>query len=72
MKPHQKISPWERQPGFQTFYDIGVEVSRGMPVFKTFGEIGRQFRITQQNAYTEAVIALGKLAFRIRQRANQK
>ena len=60
------IEPWRCKPGFLTYYDLGVEVNKVLPKFKTLKECGRELGITKQNAYTESVLALGKLCFALR------
>ena len=62
----QKRDPWKEKPGFVTYYDIGVEVSKLLPARATFKEIGAELGITSQNAYTETVVALGKVCYGLR------
>jgi hypothetical protein len=62
--------PWREKSGWVTFYDLGVLVSRSLPAHKTYREIGAAFGITKQNAYTEAMIALGKVCYQLRQLRN--
>lgn len=62
-----KRDPWREKPGWVTYYDLGVSVSRQLPAHKTFVEIGAALGITKQNAYTEAMVALGKLCYRLRE-----
>ena len=59
--------PWrEPEPGFQTYYDIGVIVSKQLPKNMTLEAIGRHFGMTKQNTYTASVLALGKFCYRLR------
>jgi hypothetical protein len=53
-------------PCWTTYYQLGVEASKHLPAFSSFVAIGRAFGITKQNAYTECVVALGKLVYRMR------
>ena len=42
-------------------YRTGVEMNRLLPKHATLSEVGRAISVTKQNAYTETVVALGKL-----------
>lgn len=49
-----------------TYYRLGVIAQRQLPVFRSFEEVGRAVGVTKQNAYTEVVVALGKVVFAMR------
>ncbi len=52
-----------RKPCWSTYYQLGAELGHLMPAHRTWEEVGRLLGITKQNAYTQACLALGKLAF---------
>ncbi len=54
-------------PTFSNYLRIGVEFKSKLPAHKSFGEIGKALGITKQNAYTETIVALGKLIYRLRE-----
>lgn len=56
-------NPFLWRPGFTTYYTIGVIYSKRVATFKTLEEVARELEITKQNAYTETVLALGKLLY---------
>jgi len=60
-----------QRPGFRAYYRLGVSLSRQMRPNHSFVEIGRQLGITRQNAYTEVMVALGKLAYRLASRLDE-
>lgn len=60
------------KPGFRTYYKLGVQLSKQMPTVHTYVQIGKLFGISKQNAYTEAVVALGKLAYLARKKFERK
>lgn len=51
------------KPTFATYYRIGVIASKRIPAHKTYAEVGHSLGITKQCAYTESVVALGKLLY---------
>ena len=50
-----------KQPSFTELYRLGARVSKQLEKFCTLEEVAAELGITRQNAYTETVIALGKL-----------
>lgn len=58
-----------RQPGFRTYYWLGVEASRELTPLESYSAIGKTVGLTPQNTYSAAMVALGKLVFAIRQEA---
>ena len=55
------------RPGFSTYYAIGAMATKRLPVHATWRAIGEELGVTSQNAYTEGVLALGKLLYGIAQ-----
>lgn len=56
-----------RKACWTTYYELGVALNRVMPREHTLDEVAARFGISsRQNAYTETVLALGKLAYRAR------
>ena len=55
------------RPTWNTYYDLGVKLMPLVPAHRSLEECGRAFGITKQNAYTEVAVALGKLAYRLRE-----
>jgi len=51
------------KPGFSTYYTLGAAVQRKLPVNKSWKEISVIMGVTHQNAFTEAVLALGKVIY---------
>lgn len=49
-----------RKPSWTTYYRMGVELNKRLHPIRTFDEIALILGVTKQNAYTEAVLALGK------------
>lgn len=58
-----KRNPFTWPPGFKTYYAIGVVASKRAATFCTLEQVGRELGISKQNAYTETVLALGKLLY---------
>ncbi|MDE2010531.1 MAG: hypothetical protein KGJ09_10730, partial [Candidatus Omnitrophica bacterium] len=54
-------------PDWSTYYQLGAEAARGMPVRMTFPEIGRALGLKVSTAQATAYVALGKLVHRCRQ-----
>jgi hypothetical protein len=67
MSPHLEIAHLQgfrrRRPCWSTYYQLGVELNKRMPAFRTWEQVGALLNVTKQNAYTQGVVALGKLAF---------
>ena len=59
-----------KTPTFSVKYRVGVAVSKELDSFCTFEEIANHFGITENNAYTLAVSALGALACALYLRIN--
>ena len=57
-----------RKPGFTECYRLGVTLSKELDPVCTYEQIAAAIGVTKQNAYTEVVLALGKLGFMLRQR----
>jgi hypothetical protein len=53
-------------PGFRTYYQLGVEHSKKLDTYCTVKELGELFGMTHQNAHAASLVALGKLVFRLR------
>ena len=51
------------QPSFMELYRLGARISKQLETFCTLEEVAAELGITRQNAYTETVIALGKLVY---------
>jgi hypothetical protein len=74
MKAHRKINgrmaPKRRmdfrRPCWNTFYWLGVEANNLLEPVHSYVEIGRAFGVTKQNAFTECMVALGKVVFALR------
>lgn len=66
-----KRSPFLWPPGFRTYYDIGKRAQGRLPKNHTLREIGRRMGVSHQNAYTESVLALGKLLYRLVQKIGE-
>ena len=64
-KYNHRRNPFRSEAGFATYYEIGVVAAKRLPAFHSYAEVGRELGITKQNAYTESVLALGKLLYRI-------
>jgi len=57
-----------RQPSYTELYRLGAEMNKFMePVF-TFEEIAAELGISKQRANYESIVALGTLAWRLRER----
>lgn len=57
-----------KHPTWSERYKLGVELSKGMDPVSTLEEVGAELGITKQNAYTETVLALGTLGWRLREK----
>lgn len=57
-----------RKPNWTQRYRLGVELNRSMEPVCTLEQVAAELGITKQNAYTETVLALGTLAFRLMER----
>lgn len=55
-------------PSWSLRYRLGVEASRQIDTCCTLRELGDALGVTKQNAYTESVLALGTLVWRVRER----
>jgi len=54
-------------PRWSAFYDLGVQLNGIMPKLHSIPETAARFQISSdQNAYVETVVALGKLAYHAR------
>lgn len=58
----------QHQPTWTEQYRLGSQVNQQMEHFCTLQELADELGITKQNAHTEAVMALGILAWRLRER----
>lgn len=56
-----------KHPTWSERYKLGVELSKSLDPVRTFEEVGAELGITKQNAYTETVLALGTLGWRLRE-----
>ena len=61
-------APARRPPNYRQRYQLGAQVNQHMDKFCTLEELGAALGVTKQNAYTESVLALGKLAWSLRER----
>lgn len=61
-----------RRPTWTERYRLGVEMNRHMDPICTLEELGAELGITRQNAYTETVLALGTLAWHLREYFDQE
>lgn len=59
------MDPRKLQGGWKTFYNLGVEMNQQMVPFRSWEQVGKALGVSKQNAYTEGVLALGKLAHAI-------
>ncbi len=55
-------------PTWRQRYLFGVALSQHLEPVCTLEEIGAELGITKQNAYTESVLALGRLGWLLRER----
>ncbi len=63
-----KLKGRKLKAGWQVYHDLGVELmNTGLPTYQTLDEIGQYLGITKQMAYHETAVALGKLAYRMRE-----
>lgn len=60
--------PTDKPPTWSQCYRLGVALAPQMEHKMTLQEVADELGITRQNAYTESVVALGKLVFLIRRR----
>lgn len=56
-----------REPNFLEKYRLGAKLAKHLDPLCTLEEVGAQLGISKQNAYTESVVALGKLAWKLRE-----
>jgi len=56
------------KPSWTQAYRLGVSLNREIEHACTLDCLGAELGITRQNAYTESVLALGKLAWALRSR----
>jgi hypothetical protein len=56
-------------PNWFTYHDLGVQINNAcvLPEGMSLAEIARRMGTTKQRMYHEYVVALGKLAFRLRE-----
>ena len=64
-----KLKGRKLKAGWQVYHDLGVELmnSGTLHTHATLDEIGEYLGITKQMAYHEVAVALGKLAYRLRE-----
>lgn len=60
--------PPERGPTWTQLYKLGSAMNQHMDHCCTLQELGDALGVTKQNAYTESVLALGKLTWKLRER----
>jgi hypothetical protein len=60
-----RLRGFNLKPGWQTYYDIGVELSKQLAPVQPLTAVARRFGISKQKAYHETMVALGKLAYRL-------
>lgn len=65
-RPDRTTAPRRAKAGFATYYALGVRFAKYLEPHTTFEDIGAALGVTKQNAYTETVVALGKLVHRIK------
>lgn len=56
-----------REPTWTERYKLGVQLNKELEPLCTFDELAVELGVSRQNAYTETVLALGTLAWRLRQ-----
>jgi hypothetical protein len=61
-----KRDPFKEQPGFFTYYEIGAAVAQQLPAHCSYSKVGKAFGVSKRRAYTEAVVALGKVCYALR------
>lgn len=57
-----------RRPSWTERHRLGVELSKHLDPVSTLEEVGQELGISKQNAYHESVLALGTLAWHLRDR----
>lgn len=60
--------PTDKTPTWSQCYRLGAALSPQMEHNMTLDAVANELGITRQNAYTESVVALGKLVILIRRR----
>lgn len=55
-------------PKFWERYRLGAAMAKHLDPLCTLDELGQALGVTRQNAYTEACLALGTLAWKLRER----
>ena len=53
-------------PSWNQFYRLGLEAARHLVPQESYAEIGRHYGCRKQKIYAEAMIALGKVVYRLR------
>ena len=61
-------APRRRPPKWTERYKLGAQMNQHLDHFCTLEELGAALGVTKQNAYTESVLALGTLAWRLSER----
>lgn len=54
------------KPSWSVYHQLGKETAKELDAFHTFEQIGDEFGITKQQAYHEAMVALGKLVYQLK------
>lgn len=54
-------------PSWQTYHSLGAPLMTVIPPHHSLNEIAKRFGISKQMAYHECAVALGKIAYQMRQ-----
>lgn len=55
------------RPSWAVYHQLGVTISRHLDPNHTYEEIGAAVGLSKQQAYHEAMVALGKVAYQLKQ-----
>lgn len=56
----------KRKPSWQVYHNLGEQFAHLIPANISYQKIGEHFGCRKQKVYHEAMVALGKVVFRLR------